>query len=305
MDHFNKLLVGIDFTESDASIIQYTEFICKLSKPEKIYFIHVHNNFDLPEEIKKELSLEEPYDEYLQDEMQQLVTANFSSHADFDIEYLIVEGAPFPQMLHWVKIKDIDLAILGKKNSVGSGVFLTRFTRRTSSSVLIVPENSETDLDSILVCNDFSINSELSIQKAIDFSKLLPSSTIYSQHIFTVPVGYHKTGKSFEEFASIMKKHALSKYREFEQGLNVPKGIYITPIFTLNKKSDPATLVQKTADSMQAKMVIVGSKGRTFAASIFLGSFAECLVREQTNVPLLVIKRKDESLSVLDAIKKL
>ncbi len=305
MDRFKGLLIGIDFTEFDANVIRYTEFISNLSQPEKIYFIHVHNSLDLPEEVRKELSIEEPLDEYLKDEMKQVVANNFTSHQNFDIEYMVVEGAPFPQMLHWVKVKEVDLTILGKKNSKGSGVFLTRFTRRTASSVLIIPEKAETVLDTILVCNDFSVNSELSTQKALEFAHLIPNSTVYSQHIFNVPVGFHKSGKSFDEVAAIMKKHAITRYREFEQNIENPDDVYITPIFTLNKKSDPATLVQKTADSMQAKMVIVGSKGRTFAASIFLGSFAECLVREQADVPLLVIKRKNENMDVIDALKNI
>ena len=303
---FNRLLIGIDFTNTDKHILKHAAALCRFNQPEKVYFIHVNDNLDLPEEVRKELYGDvEPYDEYLRKEMEKTVEKSFPEHEQLACEFMVVEGSLLPQMLHWAKIKEVDLAVLGRKTSKGSGIFLTRFTRRASCSVLIVPESYSEDIDSILVCNDFSINSELSMQKALEFASTNPNTTIYSQNIYTVPVGYHKTGKSFDDFARIMKKHAINRYQEFCKRMSFDENVMVTPIFSLDKHSDTASLVKNTAESLQAKLIIIGSKGRTFAASIFLGSFAERMINKQTEVPLLVVKRKDETLGIMEAIKNL
>lgn len=303
---FNRLLIGIDFTNTDKHILEHTAALCRYNQPQKVYFVHINDNLDLPEEVRKELYGDvEPYDEYLKKEMAKTVAESFPEHEQFECEFMVVEGSLLPQMLHWAKIKEVDLAVLGRKSSKGSGIFLTRFARRATCSVLIVPEHSNNHIDSILVCNDFSVNSELSMQKALEFAVANPETTIYSQNIYTVPVGYHKTGKSFEEFARIMKKHAIKRYQEFCKRIDFGEKTMVTPIFSLDKHNDTATLVKNTAESLQAKLIIIGSKGRTFAASIFLGSFAERMINKQNEAPLLVVKRKDETLGIMEAIKNL
>lgn len=305
MFEFTRLMVGLDLTDTDQSLIRYTEFISQIIRPEKIYFIHIHNNLDLPEEVRQEIyGSNEPLDEYLREEMKEQVNQYFSNHTQFEVEFLIVEGSPLPLMLHWSKIKEINLLLLGRKNTRGSGTFLTRMTRRAHCSVLIVPSLSEITLDNVLVCNDFSESSRMALNQAIFLAKLTGYTTVYSQHIYEVPMGYHKTGKSFDEFARIMKKHAFTRYHEMVDALD--KGaVDLNVIFTLDRKNDSASHVAKAADSIQASLVVVGAKGRTFAASIFMGSFSERLVREECNFPLLVTKRKDEVLDVFEAIKSL
>jgi len=300
-----RLMVGMDLTETDDHLLRYIQFFSQVVKPEKIYFIHVHKDLDLPEELKKALyGSSKPYDELLRQEMEAKVVQLFPDHAKYQVEYLVVEGSPMPRMLYWSKIKDIDLMVIGRKQQQNSGMLLNRLTRRVRCSILIVPPRPDLLLENILVCNDFSENSVFAMEKALNLAGLNGLSTIYSQHIYAVPKGFYASGKSYSEFARIMKVHKSEKFEAFTKRFQ-GRGVQIVPIFTLDRKNDPPRNIIKTADSMQADMVVVGSRGRTRAAAMFLGSFAEKLVQDASEIPLMVVKRKNDTLHALEAIKQL
>jgi len=305
MQTFKRVIVGLDFTETDDKVVSYTSFFSKILKFKKIYFVHVHNHLDIPEEVRQEIyGTDTPLDEILEDEMKRNVKAHFENYKDFNIEYKVLDGPTFSQILNFSKIKEANLVILGRKETAGSGMLLTRMSRRARASILIVPENAQLYLDSISVCMDFSKNSEVALEYAIDISKAADYTNVYCHHVYTVPTGYHASGKSLPEFAQIMKKQAASKFDEFIANVD-EKGVRVAPVYTFDKKHGSAKLVTDAAASMQSELILVGSKGRTYAASIFLGSFAEKLIRQKSNIPLLVIKRKGETLGIIDAIKNM
>ncbi|MFY9941798.1 MAG: hypothetical protein WAK57_06455 [Desulfobacterales bacterium] len=53
---------------------------------------------------------------------------------------------------------------------------------------------------------------------------------IYCLHVYSVPIGFYKTGKSYEEFAEIMKGHAQRDYMEFIKKADL-KGLTAVPPF--------------------------------------------------------------------------
>ncbi|WP_020530157.1 universal stress protein [Flexithrix dorotheae] len=305
MAKLKRIMVGLDFTEIDKTVIKYTEFISKLVEPEKIYFIHFQQSLDIPDEVKQEIyDNSQPFDEILREEMISSVKEHFSSYENFEIEYLVAEGSRLGQALHWSKIKETDLFILGRKKEKISGVFLTRFTRRSRCSVLIVPQKAELNLENILLCNDYSNNSELAFERILNMANLVPGVTIYSQHIYAVPTGYHKSGKSFDTIAGIMKNHSKKRHSEFLEKFPDIKA-QVIPLYTLDKNEQPAKLINKTAESLQANLIVLGAKGMSYTSSLFLGSFAERLIRLQTDAPVLVVKSKDQVFGVFEAIKNL
>jgi len=302
----SRLMVGLDLSETDETVIRYTAFLARLTRPEKIYFIHIQKDLDLPEEARQEIyGSRDPYDELVRADMQKAIEAHFAEHADFQTEFLVVEGSPLPAMLHWTRLKYIDMLVIGRKNTRSSGTLLTRLTRRARCSVLTVPKGANLLLDNLLVCVDFSQNSAFAMEKALNLARLNGStSVVYSQHIYQVPPGHSTTGKPFATVAGIMKKVAMKRHKEFMKPLNT-RDLTLTPIFTLDRREDPTRVINQTASSIQADLVVVGSKGRTRAAAIFMGSFAEKLVQDESAVPLMVVKEKDEVMNVIAALKKL
>ena len=59
------------------------------------------------------------------------------------------------------------------------------------------------------------------------------------------------------------------------------------------------------ASSHHFDLVVIGSKGRTALSSVLLGSVAAKLVQADLQVPILVVKAKEDNLKLIDAILRL
>ena len=306
MESIDKAVVCLDFTESDFKLIAYADFFTHLIKMKEITFIHVLKKNDLPDEMSSIFKVEgQSFEDFLLEKMRENVKSIIKTEeVNYDVKFCILEGSPMEQVVKFSNKQRADLVMIGRKTVTdGSGIILTRVARRINCSVMIVPEESELFLDDILVCADFSEWSKMALAKAIEMADSTANPAVYCQHIFEVPTGYHATGKSFNEFAQIMKGHALKRYENFIADID-KKGVTIAPILTLNKKSQSSSaIIKDTAASLGANIVIVGSKGRTFASSIFLGSFAEKLVRQEMSMPLMIVKGKDETIGVIKALQ--
>jgi nucleotide-binding universal stress UspA family protein len=140
------------------------------------------------------------------------------------------------------------------------------------------------------------------MEVAVAFAKANGIGEIRCLHIYSVPSGFHKTGKSYEQFAEIMKGHAEKNYREFIEGIDL-KGISAVPKFRLERK-DYRGIWEELLEERDVHLLVVGAKGRRGGAGILLGSVTENLIKT-TQVPLLAVKEKGAGMGMLEALFKL
>lgn len=136
---------------------------------------------------------------------------------------------------------------------------------------------------------------------ALAFASASGIKKIYCVHVYEVPIGYYKTGKSYEHFAKIMKGHAEKQYSDFMDKID-RKGVSIIPIFQLAKQERKG--IEAAAKEHQADLLIMGARGRKAGAGVLLGSVTEDLIMT-SNVPLLAVKKKGTGMKILDALLKL
>ena len=304
MNTIKSILVGLDIRNYNPEFISYVGFLCKILEVKEVKFIYVCKDPDLPDKLKRDfLKDDASLRKTLLIKLKKTVLDNFGTMDNFDIDYDLIEGNPLSVLLSKAKTLDIDLIVLNRKKD-GDSTLLTKIARMAYCSVLIVPTQIALILDNILVCSDFSVYSRLALKRALCFNNKKNPSTIHIQHIYSVPMGYHAIGKTFSNFAEAMRKNAVKRYNEFLKYCNVSEEA-VVPIFTLNENSKPTRLVQETAASIQTKLVVICSRGRTLAAAIFLGSFAEKMVRREKNTPLLIVKKKNDIMGIIQALKEI
>src|SRR5690606_4308998 len=118
------------------------------------------------------------------------------------------------------------------------GVGAQRLERRASCTLMIIPENSIPKVEKIVVPSDFSDYSKDALEEAILISERNNKRIeIIVQNVYTVPSGYHYTGKSYEVFAAIMHTHAEIKYKKFIRKIDT-EGVQITPLYTRDEDDD-------------------------------------------------------------------
>jgi nucleotide-binding universal stress UspA family protein len=130
----------------------------------------------------------------------------------------------------------------------------------------------------------------------INWAELVPL------HLYEVPHGYSKTGKTYEEFSEIMKENAKNDFRKFVSKHNHPE---LECEMILNDGKNAGNLILEFATKIEADMILLGSRGRTTSAAVLLGSTAEKLIHVNKYLPMLIFKKKGETMGFFDALFKL
>ncbi|RIW12787.1 universal stress protein [Algoriphagus lacus] len=298
-----KLIVCLDQTPLDQTLIEHAAFISKINQTKKIYFTNVIKNLSIPKEVLDEFpNLIESMITERKEAMQKLVEAHFPEIKGLSISYIVKEGNLSKKIIKLAEEKSADMIIIGRKvNLPGTGVASQRLARRASCSLLIVPEGSKPKISKLLVPSDFSEYSKDAMEEAIMIAEKHGKVEIVCQNVFHVPSGYHFTGKTYEEFSEIMKMHAEINFKKFIRKIDT-KGIKISPVYTMDDDDDPVQEIVAKALEIQADGIIIGAKGRTAATALFIGSIAERLIQYNDSLPLLVTRPKGKNAGILDYI---
>ncbi len=296
------LLVALDLTKMDDHLIQYAKVLSGVMPFRKIYFAHITKNLEIPEDILAKFpDLKEPIDESLSEKISELVYTHFT-HSEIDINIIVDEGRAFDCLMHLAKVKHADLILMGrKKNLKGSGLVSSHIARECHASILFVTEEFSTSISKILVATDFSIHSFHAVQCAEGIADK-NGADIFLTHIYEVPMGYTKVGKTYEEFGAIMLNNAKKDYQKFRQRNKLPEHNIAYHLVKDESKSD---LLFSYAQKIGADLVIMGSRGRTKTSAILMGSVAEKLVFADDDIPVFVVKNKGQNMGLLEAIRRL
>ena len=304
MYKYKRLLVGISLNDQDGTAIRYAAMISRLAKSEKITFLHVSSANEIDEEVCKIYpELRQSCNGSTTQEIENLVKKYYDGHPDTQLNCEVVEGSPLVELLRRTRQEDIDLIIMRKRAADKTrGTLSTKLARKAPCSVLFVPEGTKAWYTKILVPIDFSENAKDAMEVAVAFALASGIKEIQCLHIFSVPIGYYKTGKSYEQFSEIMKGHAEKNYQEFIKNIDL-KGISVIPKFRLDDR-DHTGIWKDMLEKREIHLLIMGAKGRKAGAGVLLGSVTEHLIKT-TTVPLLAAKKKGTGLGIVEALLRL
>ncbi len=299
MKNIKKVLVGLDLSPLDEVLINKTVKLARRYNFEMVYFVHVARDLALPDEVQTSYpDLLAPVDEAIEKEIaDKVLTAGFPEGVGYEIA--AKEGSPMENILRSANAKDVDLIIMGRKYDLeGSGTLAKRIALQSPCSVLFLTENMpDKDFEKIIVPIDFSSYSVLALEYAQQISPNADSITCY--HLFEVPSGYTKIGKSYEEFAEIMRENSQKEYARFIRKHHLPE--YDCQMVVRSKDNRAETILD-AAKGAGIDLIVIGSRGRTNSAAMLVGSFAEKIININNEIPMLVMKKKGENMHFLEAL---
>jgi nucleotide-binding universal stress UspA family protein len=298
-----KVLVGLDLSSLDDKIIAYTAYISQYFPINEVSFMHVTKDLAFPEDMPLEIQQQlATIDDGIRLEMNNKITPHFEKLKNINVIIEVREGNPIDRLYRYSKIKNTDLIILGKKvNDHRYNIVNSSIARKTNCQLLLVPEiTSINPIASILVPTDFSDHSKLALEYALQISAKY-GSKITCCHAYSLPSGYTRIGKTKEEFSEIMLKNAQKEFLRFTRGYDTA----IDCKYILDETDRPVDRIFELSQELKPDLIVIGAKGRTNLAIAFIGSFAEKLSMQDTNIPLLMIKRKGESMGVFAALMQL
>ena len=297
----------MDMSSTDKTILKFVQMIANVSQTKEIHFLNCIKTMNIPEAVVQQFpdiitkTLAER-----QEQMEKTVAENTIQEEYINHYFHIKEGSPAKVILKFISKNNIDLIVMGRHEKfAGRGVLSNRLARRASCSLFIIPENSIPNPKNILVPCDYSPHSKIAMEEAISIAKKYgPQINLICQNVYTVPGGYHYSGKSYEEFAKIMEKNAARDFKKFMEDID-QEGVPIKPVYTLDKNDDPVEDILNYAHEINAGAIIIGVKGRTATTALFIGSKAETLIQLNNDIPMLVVRPKGTNAGFMDLIKEI
>ena len=142
------------------------------------------------------------------------------------------------------------------------------------------------------------------MEEAISVSRKYEGIKIICQNVYTVPGGYHYSGKTYEEFAEVMRTNAEKEYKKFMKDID-HEGVDLEVVYSLDTNDNPVTDIIDFAHENNPGAIFIGVKGRTATASLFIGSRAEQLIQYNNDIPMMVVRPKGKNAGIMDLIREI
>lgn len=299
-DPYRTAMVALDLSQMDDDLIRYAAIIAEILQLECVLFIHVARSLALPKDLLEEYpDLLEPLGKSIETSLNSKIKVYFGD-SEMDVQCIVKEGQPIDEILKLSTIKNVDLIIMGRKNNLeGSGIVSSKIAGKSPCSLLFVTPEYNLTISKLLVPIDFSHHSAMAVELALEISEV-DHSTIETIHFYGVPLGYNKTGKSYNEFAGIMKKIAKNDFGAFLKKHSLSPGLSCEYVLSEYGKYPERTY--DYAEKNDVDLIVIGSRGRTDISSLVMGSVAEKLVYLDGEIPVLIVKEKGENMGFLEAL---
>lgn len=300
MAPFNKILVSLDLTRMDEFLIRYVSFICSDLGAEKVYFVHVIQDAGFPDEMASLYpELETSLPELIEDELHKKVSENFDSELGIDTEVVVSNGSVSDTVIEWARDQKVDLAILGKKTGYrGKGILSGKILRLAHCNVLFVPESARFSLQQVQVPLDLSEFSRKALDKAIEIGDKT-GGAIECQYVYSLPRQYFPYMQKVEKAEDRLQNESQRSCDRFI-GKSIGKRSNVACAVTHDHEGDVAECIYHRGNMNGADLIVVGSKGRTNAGSVLLGSTAEKLAGFEKPIPILIVKGEKENSGFLE-----
>lgn len=301
MYSFKRLLVCLDFSELDTTLIKEAAAYANFGRAQDIFFLTVVRNNSLPTELENSYpALIDYRDKRLEHKMREEIEQAFHG-SQINFHFDVLEGDPTYEIIIWARQNDIDLIVLGKKDKHwGRGVTSRKIVNVVHCSTLFVPAGSKINLKKLAVASDFSEVSVMALQKSIKIGSLL-GATVECIHCYEVPTSFHVTGKTYDEFAEILLSNSQLLMKKFLHNEDL-KGVDIKPVFLLDRHGHPSEPIIDYVVQNKFELLVIGSHGRSAVTSMLLGSVAAKIVESDIPVPVLVVKSKKDNMKFVDAL---
>ncbi len=306
MYQLNHILVCLDLTEMDDSLIRYAGFLVNKIKPDSITFMHVMRPFDIPKEILEAFpEMDEPVPEIIREELHDKISEQFKTDVDVKITTSVKEGYPIETIVKFTQENNITLTLMGKKMGYEGGGSIVRKTLGIiPSSVLLVSETVHERIENLLVRMDFSKVSEMALQMALRL-KELTDAKVACHHVHRLPLSYfpQTQPEDDEKLQRYVEKVSQKEFQKFVKRYKHEQD-ELPFSYSLDVENDEAQILYRRALTTGADMIVIGSIIRSELADIIVDSTSEKLAESEKNIPVFIVNDRKQSVGFLKSLFK-
>ena len=285
MTEIKNILVALDLSDIDSTLIEYASFIAETLKVEKVYFVHNIKKYEISELFEEQLK-DVNLDEIIGDELNEKVEEKFTSSTQWEV---LISDDPYSESLinYIVNKYEIQLALIGNKNkSKGTGIVSGKLLRMLKCDILSIPENAKPVITNIWAGTDFSSASK-KVFKVAEKLQRATAAKVRAVHVYNVPVQFSPYIPK-EHLDLKIENHLKEKSKKFIKKIGY-KGDLTTEIIP-GRESGVAEKLRIKAETSRVDLIIVGDRGGNTFSSLLIGSVTEELFNQELEEPLWIVK---------------
>jgi nucleotide-binding universal stress UspA family protein len=217
----------------------------------------------------------------------------------------VVEGSTTDNIVRYARENNITFTLMGKKIGYeGRGGIVRKVISIIPSSVLLISETTQPQIEHVLVRMDFSKMSALALNMALKLRELT-GTKVSCHHAYKLPLKYFPVSspENDKKLMAHIEKHSRKEYQKFMKKLELDLET-ISCTNSLDPENDEAHILYKQALTIGADMIVIGSKIKSELADIIIDSTSEKLASTEKNIPVLIIKDRKQTIGFLKALFK-
>lgn len=281
MPSFKRLLVPLACTPLDPSLLRYVAMLCRIQRGARVDLVHVSSKpWAQTERIWKQMET-------------SVGTLFDDAGSAVNISYHVIEGDLTDRLLEFASDVGSDVIVVGHRvRRSGRRSLARRLAQKAPCSVWMVPEGSPASLTHILAPIDFSERSADSLGEAVALAALAGLKKITVLHV------YSDQTVTIDEWGKPVRGSEREALDRFLGPIDL-RGVEIVPRFV--EASSVSEAVQRLIREEDADLVVMGTRGRSRAAAVLLGSETEQVIIE-SRIPILAVKHFGASRTLLDIL---
>ncbi|MBS3771274.1 MAG: universal stress protein [Bacteroidales bacterium] len=287
--NLNTMLVCLDLTEIDRSLIRYASYLSQALELKKVIFFHAIQAYDLPDKSSKKFpDLESDLSTKIKSEINSVVSSHFKRNINTDVITRIENEDAANVIIDFTRKEEVDLALIGQKYGEDrSGHYGHKIAAEALTDLMFIPEDPELSLNKILCAVDLSKVSEKAFSRCLDISRAADAPIIchylYDTHKSYFPATTIRT-------KGVMEKKVRKRFRKFLKKFDLtPDDVELQLRVNEEFKSQAEKLYDE-AEDQKVDLLVVGAKGKTSVVTSLLGNVTERLRRMEKQMPVMIMK---------------
>lgn len=284
-----QVLVCLDLTDIDVSLIRYAAALARTLSVERVIFFHVIQAYDLPDRANKTFpDVETELRDLIRKNILQSVDDFFQTECHWEIETRVGYEDAANEIIAYIGEACSDLTLLGHKYGENRQARYSRkIIAETACDILLVPEIDSTWMNPVLCAVDFSEESGRAFEKALDISRAEAGSM--SCYFVSDP-----TRAYFPATTQRSSDRDLRRFQEtYEQFL---KSYGLSPddipcrIELHEAISSEAEAIHQAASEQNARLIVVGARGDAAKMTSLFGNLCETFRIMEKELPVMLVK---------------
>ncbi len=302
---FENILICLDLTEMDDSLIRYANYIAKQFHPKIITFIHVMDAYEIPEELADSFDgNHRPLDIMIREEIEDKIKDNYENDQNPQPHIVLESGLTAEKIIHFAKNNAVDITIMGKKIGFeGKGGVAKNIIGLIPSSVLLISETTQHKFEKILIRTNFAEPSAVAYIMGSEISQYTGAKLEF-HNVYKLPFHYfpEQSPQAILKIRKQLQPYMKKKFAKFLKKYKLPDEIPFS--FSVDVKGNEAQSLYNYAIRNSIDLVITGTKLKSQLANIIMDSTSEKLAGVEKNIPVMIVKDISQSIGFLKALFK-